>query len=73
MELWTIMWITVFGGTLDGVVYGIPYDTAQACEEAIVAVSNTLPYDHNMVCETTDKASVSLIPKRNPIYSGGDE
>lgn len=72
MEYWTIMWITVFGGTLDGVVYGIPYVTEQACEAALVPVSNTLPYDHNVICETTDKASVSLMPKRNPIYGGGE-
>lgn len=73
MTYWTILWVTILAGPLDGTVYGIPYQSQQACAEATRTVSATLDYDHNMVCETMDKASVSLMPKRNPIYSGGDE
>jgi hypothetical protein len=46
-----VLWITVLSGPLDGVTYGIPYETEQACRAAKRDVSKTLDYDHQMECE----------------------
>ena len=46
-----VLWITVLSGPLDGVTYGIPYQTEEACRAAKRAVSQTLDYDHQMECE----------------------
>jgi hypothetical protein len=48
----TILWITALSGPLDGANYGIPYVTEEACKAAMVAVGDTLDYDHKMQCET---------------------
>ncbi len=45
-----VLWITVLSGPLDGVTYGIPYQTEEACRAAKRAVSQTLDYDHQMEC-----------------------
>ena len=50
MTYMTILWITMLGGPLDGASYGIPYITEEACKQAMVHVSDTLDYDHNMEC-----------------------
>jgi hypothetical protein len=68
MEYWTIMWITALGGMIDGNVTALVYPSLASCEAALSAVSDTLPYDHNMLCEETTKASSSLRPKPNPFY-----
>jgi len=66
MTYWTIMWITVLGGYLDGTVLAVPYETLEQCEAALQPISNTLPYDHNMLCEETPTPSASIRPKRRP-------
>jgi hypothetical protein len=66
MEYWTILWVTVLGGQLDGTVYGIPYTSEVACAEATRTVSDTLDYDHNLTCEVTPTLSASIRPKRRP-------
>lgn len=66
MEFWTIMWITVLSGYLEGSLIAVPYETLEQCEAALQPVSNTLPYDHNILCEETDVLSSSLRPKRRP-------
>ena len=45
-----VLWITVLFGPLDGVTYGIPYQTEEACRAAKRDVSRTLDYDHQMEC-----------------------
>ena len=45
-----VLWITALSGPLDGVTYGIPYETEQACLDAKREVSKTLDYDHQMEC-----------------------
>jgi hypothetical protein len=45
-----VLWITVLSGPLDGVTYGIPYQTEEACRAATRAVSRSLDYDHQMEC-----------------------
>jgi len=66
MEYWTIMWITVLSGYLDGSIVALPYETLAQCEAAIPSVSDTLPYDYNIKCEETPTASSSMRPKRRP-------
>ena len=46
-----VLWITALSGPLDGVTYGIPYTSEEACRAAKRAVSDTLDYDHQMECE----------------------
>ena len=46
-----VLWITVLSGPLDGVTYGIPYTSEEACRAAKRDVSKTLDYDHQMECE----------------------
>jgi hypothetical protein len=45
-----VLWITILSGPLDGVTYGIPYETEEACRAAKRDVSRTLDYDHQMEC-----------------------
>ena len=61
-----VLWITVLSGPLDGVTYGIPYQTEGACRDATPQVSETLDYDHNLECEATTMPSASIRPKRRP-------
>lgn len=66
MTFWTIMWITALGGMIDGNVTALVYPSLESCEAALSAVSDTLPYDHNMICEETEMPSSSIRPKRRP-------
>jgi len=68
MEYWTIMWITALGGMIDGNVTALVYPSLETCEAALSAVGDTLPYDHNMLCEETPTPSSSLRPQPNPFY-----
>jgi hypothetical protein len=63
MTYWAALWITVLSGPLDGLTYGIPYETEQACLDAKREVSKTLDYDHQMKC--------ALHPLENPTVSKG--
>lgn len=66
MTYWTIMWITALGGVIDGNVTALVYPSLETCEAALSAVGDTLPYDHNMLCEETTTLSGSIRPKRRP-------
>ena len=66
MTYWTIMWITALGGVIDGNVTALVYPSLETCEAALSAVGDTLPYDHNMLCEETATLSGSIRPKRRP-------
>jgi len=68
MTYWTIMWITVLSGYLEGSLIAVPYETLGQCEAALQPISNTLPYDHNLLCEETTTPSSSLRPQPNPFY-----
>lgn len=69
MEYWTVLWVTVLSGPLDGSTSGLIYPTLAACEAATTTISGTLPYDHSIACNTTDIMSASIRPKRNPTYT----
>jgi hypothetical protein len=66
MEFWTVMWISVLGGDFDNMTSAIAYPSLDACEAALAPVSNTLPYDHSIVCEETALASGSIQPQQRP-------
>lgn len=66
MEFWTVLWITVLGGALDGTVTALVYPDLASCEAALSPVSDTLPYDHNLLCEETTTLSASVRPLRRP-------
>lgn len=66
MEYWTVMWITILSGYLEGANIVIPYPSLAACEAALNPVSDTLDYDHSLVCEEGDVMSASIRPKPRP-------
>lgn len=66
MTYWTVMWITMLGGVYDGQGSFIVYPSLETCEAALSAVGDTLPYDHNLLCEETTTLSGSIRPKRRP-------
>lgn len=66
MTFWTILWVTALGGPYDGESAFLVYPSLEACEAALIPVSDTLPYDHSLICEETPALSSSLRPKRRP-------
>jgi len=66
MIYYTVLWITILGGPLDGARTGIIYPTEAACLAATIIVSDTLSYAHGLVCEVTTLPSASNRPKRRP-------
>lgn len=66
MEYFTILWITVLGGPLDGSTSGLVYSSLDKCEKAKIVVSATLDYDHNMYCDESVLMSKSIRPKPRP-------
>lgn len=66
MEYWSIMWITVLSGYLEGANIAIPYPSLAACEAALNPVSDTLDYDHSVICEETLVPSSSIRPQPRP-------
>lgn len=68
MTYWTVMWITMLGGPYDGQGSFVVYPSLETCEAALMTVSDTLHYDHNLLCEETTTLSASMRPKPNPFY-----
>ncbi len=66
LEYWTVMWITVLSGYLEGASLALPYETEAQCLAATTAISDTLPYDHSLECRVGDVPSSSIRPKRRP-------
>lgn len=66
MEYFTVLWITILSGPLDGTVTGLVYNNLEQCEAAIEPVVATLEYDFNVACEETVLPSSSIRPKRRP-------
>jgi len=66
MTYWAIMWITILGTDLDAETTAIAYQSLASCEAALTPVSNTLTYDHSIVCEETALASGSIQPQPRP-------
>lgn len=68
MEYWTILWINVLSGPMEGAASGLIYENLAACEAAIPAVVITVDgqYDYNVTCKETETPSSSIRPKRRP-------
>ena len=66
MTFWTVLWITVLGGAMDGTTTHVLYPSLEACEAALQPVSATLVYDHSMICEESTTASSSIRPQGRP-------
>lgn len=63
---WTILWVTALGGPYDSESAFLVYPSLEACEAALIPVSDTLPYDHSLICEETTALSSSLRPRPRP-------
>lgn len=67
MKLWTVLWITFVGGPFDGERTMLVYPALEACLAAHQAVSDTLPYDHQIACvETRVPSAPSIRPQARP-------
>ena len=45
-----ILLVTIHSGPLEGESFVIPYNTLESCMAAIKPISNTLDYDHSLLC-----------------------
>ena len=72
MEFWSVLFVTVLSGPLEGSTSGLIYKNFAECEAAIPAVVGTFDgqYDYTIWCEESTTLSASVKPKRNPIYGG---
>lgn len=66
MEYFTILWITVLSGPLDGSTSGLVYENLEQCEAAINPITDTLEYDYSVICEETVVPSSSPRPQPRP-------
>lgn len=66
MTYWTVLWIVILGGPLDGTESGVVFKSAAECEAHRAAVADMLldQYDFMLDCEPSDMASGSIRPKR---------
>lgn len=68
MEYWTFLVITL-AAPFDGYVSTLPYRTLEQCWTAAPIIEQTLIEPVDMVqCVPSTVPSVSIRPKRNPIY-----
>ena len=69
MTYFTVLWVTILSGPLEGSTSGVIYPSLEACEASIRPVTERMTYDFNVICEeTTFPSSSPMRPKRNPIY-----
>lgn len=68
MTYWTVLWINILSGPLDGSNSGLIYPSLESCEAAINTVVSTFSgaYDYNVTCEETTQLSSSIRPKPRP-------
>lgn len=68
MEYWTVLWLTVLSGQIEGSTSGLLYPSLEACEAAIPAVTGTVDgaYDYNVICEETTTMSRTVRPMPRP-------
>lgn len=63
MTYWTVLWITILSGPMDGTTTPVLYPSLEACEAALQPVSKTLAYDHSLLCEESITVATSIRPK----------
>ena len=66
MTFWTLMFITVIGGEMDGSQSYVLHRSMADCNAAISATSDTITYDHAMECVASDTPSGSIRPRQKP-------
>ena len=54
MTYLTIMLVTILSGPMEGESFVIPYNSEEACRASQKTISDTLDYDHNMLCAVTE-------------------
>lgn len=72
MTYWTILWITVIGGPLNGSQSYLVYPSYEECMAAHQIVSETISYDHKVRCEESVTLSGTIRPLRNPRYEDAE-
>ena len=72
MTYWTILWITVIGGPLNGSQSYLVYPSYEECMAAHQIVSETISYDHKIKCEESLTPSKSIRPLANPRYEDAE-
>lgn len=66
MTYFTVLWVTILSGPLEGSKSGVIYPTLEACEASIQPVTAQMTYDFNVVCDETLIPSSSPRPKPRP-------
>lgn len=68
MAYFTVMWITVISGPIEGTVSGLVFNSLADCEAHRPAVFEMMKdqYDFIIDCDESDLASGSIRPKRRP-------
>lgn len=70
MTYWTAMWITMWAAGFEGQHLMIAYQSLEACEAAVEAVSDTMAYDHSIECVESIAPSGSIRPMPRPEHLG---
>lgn len=66
MTYFTVLWVTILSGPLDGSTSGVVYPSLEACEASISAVTERMTYDYSVVCDETSLPSGSIRPRPRP-------
>lgn len=68
MTYFTVLWITILSGPLEGSTSGLIYTSKESCIAAIPAVAKTIEgqYDFAVLCEETSRPSASPRPLTRP-------
>lgn len=66
MTFWTVLWITVIGGSADGVTFPVLFQTEADCNAARAMISDALKYDNAIECVPSEFPSNSPRPRHRP-------
>lgn len=71
MEYWTVLWITILSGPLDGTSSGLIYKSLEQCQASMNLVTHNLDYDYTVMCDETLTPSYSVRPRPRPEHLEG--
>lgn len=68
MTYWTVLWITILSGPIEGTESGVVFRSLADCKARRAAVYEIVKdqYDFIIDCDESDLASGSIRPKRRP-------
>lgn len=66
MTYFTVLWVTILSGPLEGSTSGVIYPTLEACEASMQPVTAQMTYDYNVNCDETTLPSSSIRPRPRP-------